>query len=729
MKHIKLFAAISMATLSLNLYSQTKITGNVIDEDGKPFINYTMKVIGASKKDSLKLYSPDGNFSFEGKDCPYHFSIAYFGEQVLDTIVGCDDAKSHLTFQARMGKQLKEVIVRAKRPIVKSKLMEDQIQINGIKIFENDNMAEILQKVPGTIQKDRELKYKSLPVLSVRFGKQGMSRPLTADVLQMLESMYAEDVSSMNFKRLPQGNSYELIVNPIIIKGFENTTAAEYARGKGDYGMVNTRAVLNTKKLSNSLYLRTMPARSPNSSTKQYTFDTGDIKKIEENTERKDRNFYGDYSNNYSFSKDVNAGLLVQYVMYNQKYDRNSNVFGDISDRATSERDRYLTTGVYFDLNKKKHRLHLEMAFNNKNGYYKVRDANNAMIQNTKNNNIVPNTSVDYTYTFRNPKFKLRSLSTYSYMLMKSEDVFNSEKLDDYWEHIFKQDLYLNGSFGNFEFNAGVTLDYSNNVNEHACYVEPHVLLGYETKGHKLSLRFDQKTVRPLSGQLSDLSKQVNEGIEIEGNSGLKPYRYRELGLSYSKGNFGLTVGGNRRENYWILLPSYQDNKFIYQDTNHGTSRMFTASAYYSQYWKHFYISPYISFETGKYKITEMNAKRNNQYLGISLPMGFTYRKHKVNITLDYSPIAEFENRKEEPRSNLSFRYTYSAFNNALRITLFAKDIFKQNQFQSTMYANGFHEYRDSRTDTRRVGIQLVYRFSKNKAKSFRALRHNVTRN
>ena len=314
-------------------------------------------------------------------------------------------------------------------------------------------------------------------------------------------------------------------------------------------------------------------------------------------------------------------------------------------------------------------------------------------------------------------------------MLMKSEDVFNSEKYDDYWEHTFKQDLYLNGSFGKFEFNAGVTLDYSNNLNEHACYVEPHILLGYEKKGHKLSLRFDQKTVRPLSYQLSGETKQQNEGVDISGNSELKPYRFSELRLSYAKGNFGLTIGGNRSEDKWVFLPSYQDNKFIYQETNMGTVNMFTSNVYYSRYWKHFYISPYVYFKIGKFKEAGNNVKRINKYLSGSLPVGFNFNNHKLNITLDYIPIAQFENKKEESKSNLSIRYTYSAFNGALRISLFAKDIFKQNQIQSTMYADGFNEYRDSHADTRRFGIQLVYRFKKNKAKSFGTLRHNVTRN
>lgn len=125
-----------------------------------------------------------------------------------------------------------------------------------------------------------------------------------------------------------------------------------------------------------------------------------------------------------------------------------------------------------------------------------------------------------------------------------------------------------------------------------------------------------------------------------------------------------------------------------------------------------FYLSPNISLETGNFKTSENNSQYNNKYLAVSLPFGFNYRKHRVNITFSYFPISQFENTKEEPRSNLSFRYTFSTLNNAFRISLFANDIFKQNQMQSRIYANGFNEYRKNNTDTRRVGIQLVYNFS-----------------
>ena len=488
--------------------------------------------------------------------------------------------------------------------------------------------------------------------------------------------------------------------------------------------------MLNTAKLANSLYLRTNPYRSPNSYTRQYVFDNGVVKDIEDAKQKKTKDFYVDYANNYNLSKEVNAGVLINYLVSNNKEVRTSNVFGNVSDMDASQFYRFFTTGVYFDLKKNKHKLHLEMAFNNKNDQYKLRNTNNTLLQSMKSYNITPNASVDYTYTFRNPKFKIRSFSSYSYMFLTAEDVFHNIKLQDFWEHTFRQDMYLNGSLGKFEFNAGITFDYSTSHKTHYFYVDPHILLGYEIKGHKFSIRYDQNTSRPLSGQLAGITKQENEGIDITGNSDLKPYRNSQLNLSYRRGNLGINIGGCRRANWWILLPAYQNNKFLYKYTSLGISHMFTASVYYSQYWKFFYLSPNISLETGNFKISENNSQYNNKYLAVSLPFGFNYRKPRVNITFSYLPISQFENTKEEPRSNLSFRYTFSTLNDAFRISLFANDIFKQNQMQSRIYANGFNEYRKNNTDTRRVGIQLVYHFSsRNKVKKFSSIIHNVTRN
>jgi len=208
------------------------------------------------------------------------------------------------------------------------------------------------------------------------------------------------------------------------------------------------------------LYLRTNPYRSPNSYTRQYVFDNGVVKDIEDAKQKKTKDFYVDYANNYSLSKEINAGVLINYLVSNNKEDRTSNVFGNISNMDASQFYRFFTTGVYFDFNKNKHKLHLEMAFNNKNDQYKLRSTNNALLQSMKSNNITPNASVDYTYTFRNPKFKIRLFSSYSYMFLTSKDVFNNTKLQDFWEHTFRQDMYLNGSFGKVEFNAGITFDY-----------------------------------------------------------------------------------------------------------------------------------------------------------------------------------------------------------------------------------------------------------------------------
>ncbi len=285
------------------------------------------------------------------------------------------------------------------------------------------------------------------------------------------------------------------------------------------------------------------------------------------------------------------------------------------------------------------------------------------LLQSTKNSKMAPNASVDYTYTFKNPKFKFRSVSVYSYLFLESEDVSRGVKFDDFWEHSFKQDLYLNGGWGNFEFNAGVSLDCTNNPNAHSFYADPHILLGYNLQGHRFNLRLDQKTMKPLSVYLGSTSKQQNDGVEMTGNSRLKSVRYTELVFSYSKGNFGADVGGYRRKDAWMMLPSYQDNKFVYRQVNIGTAYMFT---------------PYILFETGRFKTSETHVRRDNRYLSMSLPFGLNFRQHKIGMELDYHPIAQYEAEKEEPMSKVSLKYTFTTLNKALRISVFANDVFNQ---------------------------------------------------
>ncbi len=156
-----------------------------------------------------------------------------------------------------------------------------------------------------------------------------------------------------------------------------------------------------------------------------------------------------------------------------------------------------------------------------------------------------------------------------------------------------------------------------------------------------------------------------------------------------------------------MMFPSYQDNKFVYRQVNIGTAYMFTSYIYYSQYWKHFYISPYILFETGRFKTSETHVRRDNRYLSMSLPFGLNFRQHKIGVELDYHPIVQHEAEKEEPMSKVSLKYTFTTQNKALRISVF-NDIFNQKQIKLTMYAGGFNVYGESSTDS--VRSDTMYR-------------------
>lgn len=64
MKHLKFFIAIPIAFISLNLYSQTMITGNVIDEDGKPFYKLYIESGGGFKVGLVEIILTKREFFF-----------------------------------------------------------------------------------------------------------------------------------------------------------------------------------------------------------------------------------------------------------------------------------------------------------------------------------------------------------------------------------------------------------------------------------------------------------------------------------------------------------------------------------------------------------------------------------------------------------------------------------------------------------------------------------------
>lgn len=64
MKHLKFFIAIPIAFISLNLYSQTMITGNVIDEDGKPYYKLYIESGGGFKVGLVEIILTKREFFF-----------------------------------------------------------------------------------------------------------------------------------------------------------------------------------------------------------------------------------------------------------------------------------------------------------------------------------------------------------------------------------------------------------------------------------------------------------------------------------------------------------------------------------------------------------------------------------------------------------------------------------------------------------------------------------------
>lgn len=718
-------------SVSIEALGQESLRGQVIDEEGESFSGFVLSVVGHSTVDTLRIYSSDGSFILpETTDCPYHFTISYFGERVLDTLIVCG-TPSPVTLHARTSKVLDELVVSGHRTIIHQTLMEDRVAVQGVPIFRDDNALEVLQKVPGLILRDQQMTYKGLPITYVRFGERSMRRKLSADLLQTLQSLFAGDVTSVTFKRMPRGDSYELIIDEAAFRGFETTASASYSRTRGHRGSLYDRSILNTTRMDNSLYLSLNPYSVRDGYTSDYTFDDGTTKHISSDDHNRSTYWTIEYAGNYRFSDVITGGLTTRYFGESTVIDRTSDVFGTSSDRHLSQPYSDVTLGAFLDLKKGPHDLHLETAYNsNYSGYHLSLEGSEDLTQKIRRRSRVPNASIDYSYTLPGSDFRLRSLTSYTYLDLHSEDELSDGPVQDQWEHSLVEDLYLTGKVGQLEMNGGVTLNYSHSPLNEYLYVDPHLLLGYALGEHRLTLKLDRYRRKPLAWMMSEMQQQETEGTITTGSSDLEPYSSYNLSLGYSWRNLGIDISGRKRTGWWDYRRSYEDGKFVSQMVNLGELKSLLVYIYYSHYWDHFYISPSFDFETGTYTPTDLGEKRDKETYSINLSMGVNYGPHKASLSGYYVPTYRYEQGWEEPNSSVSLRYSYTTQDRVWQFSAYADDIFDRANAHTHFYGQGFEEFNVPKYGRRQVGLSVVYRFSAGeRVRGVSSLRHNDKRN
>ena len=246
----KILLLLTIVTLSLSSIAQKangKLTGTVTDETQKGVESATVSLLAAKDSSLLKISVTDksGQFVFEnfppGK---YIFLTTAIGHKKsysnIFEVTGIDQKEASFSITIfRETKELKEVAVVARKPLVELKLDKTIVNVDAAVTNVGASALEVLEKSPGvTVDKDGNISLK---------GKQGVqiyidgkpSYVSGADLVNLLKNMNAAQLEQIEIMTNPPAK-YDAAGNSGIIniktkknkaKGFNGSATASFSQG------------------------------------------------------------------------------------------------------------------------------------------------------------------------------------------------------------------------------------------------------------------------------------------------------------------------------------------------------------------------------------------------------------------------------------------------------------------------------------------------------------------
>ena len=246
----KILLLLTIVTLSLSSIAQKangKLTGTVTDETQKGVESATVSLLAAKDSSLLKISVTDksGQFVFEnfppGK---YIFLTTAIGHKKsysnIFEVTGIDQKEASFSITIfRETKELKEVAVVARKPLVELKLDKTIVNVDAAVTNVGASALEVLEKSPGvTVDKDGNISLK---------GKQGVqiyidgkpSYVSGADLVNLLKNMNAVQLEQIEIMTNPPAK-YDAAGNSGIIniktkknkaKGFNGSATASFSQG------------------------------------------------------------------------------------------------------------------------------------------------------------------------------------------------------------------------------------------------------------------------------------------------------------------------------------------------------------------------------------------------------------------------------------------------------------------------------------------------------------------
>jgi hypothetical protein len=201
-------------TVFTNCYTQTAITGLVLNPSGQPVANATILLLQSRDSTLVKglVTASDGKYSFTGMTAgSYIVSSSFTGYKSLYSLqFAVNDQK-----EVRIGtlqfteseKELSEVKVSAKKPLFEQKIDRMVVNVAASITAAGSTALEVLQRSPGIIvdQQNNSLSMSGKSGVVIMINGKISRMPLTS-VIQMLSGMPASNIERIELITTPPAN-------------------------------------------------------------------------------------------------------------------------------------------------------------------------------------------------------------------------------------------------------------------------------------------------------------------------------------------------------------------------------------------------------------------------------------------------------------------------------------------------------------------------------------------
>ncbi len=721
-----LFHVILLLSFSFSAFAQDSVSGRVAGEndDGIPFCNVFLKlnerIITGTVTDSKGFYTLQNNI--ENKNYLLCFSTIGYKDTCIS--INLNKNKEYSCKLTRETYVLGNVKVVAKRPVITNNGNKTIVKLNQETLNNLETATSVFKYIPGVIKTKNGYQVfgKGSPLILLN-GKKALESEINAIQPQNILKIETFDNNGK------YDASIQSVIN-IITKKQElfggqiyNGLRYYFPEFNNDFRIYLT---YNHKKFQQSFFYKNNYGKNPwqeSSTNNLYDINANLIftNDFYMNAIDKNNNHYIYYALNYDIDTNQNIGIRLNgnYGNFSTDYDFISHFNNDVYNNKTNELSN--TKDIHGVLNynittKKNHTLSIiaDVYYNNSN---KTTIIEQNIVTDTLNNNII--------YSIRSFKadysLPLKKIKTNMLIGGKVFQTINTNYVDNFYHDKLDNQLTENSYAGYIIFSnkslkkttiqlglrnelftreiKNISTDSTISFNENKLF--PNFSISYKLNSFtNLSFNYKKYIDRSAYSYISNQGFYINPFLYKQSNPYLKP----DIINSYSvKASFFNSIqfmaGYKDHNNYTTMFFSNKDSIIIVSYDNTKKQELFLSLSAMAQS-ENSYTNIGINASYPFFKYTVLGEEKQIDRINFNFSLNniFSITKSiKSDISLQYSPMSQYDLFLYKPILNLSIGVKKFFFNNKLRLSIYY-DYNSTNEY--------FMQYNQ---------IQLQHKYTRNK--------------